>query len=198
MLDVIRAGFTYEEIEAEIMRKDRVSSEHPGKFASRMIGEKKKRQEVESPIGPDGEIDMRLEEWSKFAAAYKAEWPRFDGDYSFLNDWMKAQPFKDATLSQLLDGIRKVRANPESAKHANKFSLLASAIREAIREAKRGQNLIVPRQDAPEPKPIEDDGRPDDECSPAVLILRHGHEKTAQMMSERRRRAAARNDVQGD
>ncbi len=181
MEQLLEDGCTEDGLMAEITRQGRRRTEPIWDF------EKRVRAQLQEapPTLPDGEIDVKLEEWIQFVAAYTAEWPRFGGNYSFLNDWRNSQPFKDATLDELLNAVRAVRANPEQAKHANKFSLLAAAIRSA-----RGAVKAQTRRPGTKPETWVDDGRPDDECTAGQLAVRHGAVKAMSILQERKRAKA--------
>jgi len=181
MEQLLEDGGTEELIMAEITRKGRRRTEPIWEFEKRVRAQLK---DVAALVGPDGEIDVRLEDWSKFMSAYIAEWPRFGGDYSFLQDWRDQPPFRDATLEQLLYAIRKVRADVNNAKHTNKFPLLAAAVREARRIEARPYRSVA----EPEPTgPLPDDGRPDDQCDAPLLRQRYGFVKAAKMIADRRK-----------
>lgn len=127
--ELLKAGWTEEELEAEIKSDARRRTETTWEFEKRMMAMLASRPKVSDT----GEVDPVDEDWRRFEVAYMAEWPRFGGDYSFLEDWKEQKPFDTATGDELMGAIRVVRANPKQAMSSNKFSLLAQAIWEARR-----------------------------------------------------------------
>ena len=122
--ELLKTGWTEEELEAEIKSDSRRRTETTWEFEKRMMALLASRPKT----AENGEIDQLDEDWRRFEVAYMAEWPRFGGDYSFLEDWKTQKPFDTATLDELMNAIRTVRANPKQSLQANKYSLLAAAI----------------------------------------------------------------------
>lgn len=127
--ELIKAGWTEQELEDEIKSDDRKRTETTWEFEKRMLAMLASRPKVSDT----GEVDQADEDWRRFEVAYVAEWPRFGGDYSFLEDWKTQKPFDVATLEELMGAIRAVRANEKQSLSANKFALLAAAIWEMRR-----------------------------------------------------------------
>lgn len=168
--ELLKAGWTVSDLENEITSENRRRTEPVWEFEKRML-ERRKAQEA----------SMIDHDWATFVAVFLTEWPKAGGN---LADWREQPPFRDATLKHLIEAIRIVRANPEQAKHANKFSLLASA----LRELRRGQNRIVPKKTVPQNAAIVDDGRPDSECSAGMLTQRYGYIEAHKILDQRRRK----------
>lgn len=124
--------FTEAELEEEIKSKERRRTETTWEFEKRMRAKAALLESI--PVKEDGELDEVAADWQEFKRAYIAEWPRFGADYSFLDDWKKQHPFTVATLEELMKGVQIVRANPKQAMSANKFALLAAAVRSVMRK----------------------------------------------------------------
>ncbi len=129
--ELIKAGWTEQELEDEIKSDDRKRTETTWEFEKRMTAMLASRPKVSDT----GEVDQADEDWRRFEVAYIAEWPRFGRDYSFLEDWKTQKPFDVATLEELIGAIRTVRANPKQGLNSNKFAMLAAAIWEVRRRA---------------------------------------------------------------
>ncbi len=182
--ELIKAGFSEAELEAEITSDARKRTETTWEFEKRLRLLLLSRPQTSQ----DGEIDTRTEEWGKFTVAYIAEWPRFGGDYSFLADWRYQSPFDDATLTELMMCVRVVRANPKQAMSANKFALLSGAIYESRRQESARKTRVV---ETVESGRVIDDGRHDDEAESALLVQRHGFVKAAEILKRRKAKANA-------
>ena len=117
--ELLRLGYTTEQIRASILDEGRKRTEALWQWEKRFTDTIK--PEV---VRPDGEIDVVLEAWARFCAAYKLEFKS-----EVPPDWRTDRIFRSATEDGLMEAIRIVRADPKNKFSASKFHLMHAALK---------------------------------------------------------------------